>query len=63
MGTTEPVAVGAAVVTLVQAVLVLVVAFGVDLTPEQTAAIMAVVTSLVTLAAAIVVRRKVSPLR
>jgi len=59
--TREPVALGAAVLVLVQAVTALVVAFGVDVTPEQAAAILAASTAVVGVLVALGVRRLVSP--
>lgn len=59
---TEPVALGAAVVTLVQAALGALVALNViDLTTEQTAAVMAAVTALVVVVGGVLVRARTTP--
>lgn len=57
----EPVAIGASIVGVVNAVLVLLVAFGVELSPEQTAAVMGVANAVVVTATAIWTRARVSP--
>lgn len=59
---TEPVLILlAGVANVVQAVLVLLVAFGLTLSADQTAAIMAVTTIVVNLVVAVVARSKVTP--
>ena len=58
----EPVAVGAAIVALVQAVMVVATVFGwVDLSPDQQAAVMGAVTAALSLIGGVLVRRKVTP--
>lgn len=57
---TEPTAIGAGVVTLVTAGLALAVAFGWEITPEQTAAILGFVSALAAFVG-YVVRSKVIP--
>lgn len=57
----EPVRWYVAIQVLVQAVLVALVAFGVDLEPEQVAAIMGVAASVTAIIGGIVTRGKVSP--
>lgn len=59
--TREPVALGAAIVVLVQAILAGVLAFGVDVTPEQTAAILGIVTAVIAVLVALGVRSLVTP--
>lgn len=61
MTSTEPVALGAGVIALCQAALVAVTSYGIELTAEQTASTMGVVTTLVALATAVWARRKVTP--
>jgi hypothetical protein len=58
---TEPVAIVAAVQAVVAAVLTLLLAFGVDLSDAQTAAILGVYAAAAPLAAGFFVRSKVSP--
>lgn len=57
----EPAVTIAAVLAAVQAVLVLVVAFGVDLTEAQSEAILGAVGAVGTLIAGVLIRRKVTP--
>ncbi len=59
---TKPVTVGTTVVALITAVLALLVAFGVELTNEQTAAILGVAGVLVPIVAGIWISRKTTPL-
>lgn len=57
----EPVMLAATIVSLVGAVIALLIAFGVDLTQEQTAAIVGLTNVVAPLVAALFVRAKVSP--
>lgn len=57
----EPVAISGAVQILINAVLVLVVAFGVDLSAEQSVAIMGVVNAAMKLYDMVFTRAKVTP--
>lgn len=59
--TREPVMLAATIVSLVGAVIALLIAFGVDLTQEQTAAIVGLTNVVAPLVAALFVRAKVSP--
>lgn len=58
----EPVVVGATLIAFVQALLVVVVTFGVDITAEQTAALMGLVTSAVAIGQAMLTRSQVTPM-
>lgn len=57
----EPVAIANAVAALVETVLILAIAFGLDLTPEQMAGTLAVIIAVGQTAATLVGRSKVSP--
>lgn len=57
----EPVGIGAGVIAVITTVLAVAVAFGVDLSPEQTGAIIAAANAIILLAGAVVVRSKVTP--
>lgn len=57
----EPVAIGAAVVGLVNSLLAVLVLLGVDWTPEQVAGLNLVVVNLVVLVTAFLSRKKVTP--
>jgi hypothetical protein len=57
----QPVLSGAAVLAVVNAFLVCLVAFGVSLSPEQTAAVMGLANAVIGLVIGFVVRGKVSP--
>ncbi len=57
----QPVLSGAAVLAVVNAVLVCAVAFGVTLSPEQTAAVMGLANAVVAFVIGFVVRSKVTP--
>ena len=59
--TREPVALSAAIVATVNAFLILLVSFGVELTPDQTAAIMGFTNMLLALVAAVWTRARVTP--
>lgn len=61
MTKTEPVAVSAAILVLVNAVLVCITAFGLTLSADQTAAIMGLANATVGVVLAIWTRGKVSP--
>ena len=59
--TKEPVLAAATIVSLVGSVVALLIAFGVDLTPQQQAAIVGLTNVVAPLVAALFVRAKVSP--
>lgn len=59
--TTEPAVIVGAISAVVASILVLLVAFGFDITPDQTAAILGVVAAVGPIVAALVIRRKVTP--
>jgi ABC-type spermidine/putrescine transport system permease subunit I len=58
---TEPAVTIGAVTTLIAAAIALLVAFGVDITEDQTKAILAFVAAAGPLASALLIRRKVTP--
>ena len=57
----EPAITIGAVSSLIASAIALLVAFGVDITPDQQTAILAFVAAVFPLAAALLIRRKVSP--
>lgn len=59
--TNEPAVTIGAVSALVASAIALLVAFGVDITPDQRAAILAFVAAVGPLASALLIRRKVTP--
>ena len=59
--TKEPVMAAATIVSLVGSVVALLIAFGVDLTQEQQAAIVGLTNVVAPLVAAVIVRAKVTP--
>lgn len=59
--TTEPAVIVGAISAVVAAILALLVAFGFDITPDQSVAILGVVAAVGPFVAALVIRRKVTP--
>lgn len=59
--TTEPAVIVGAISAIIASVLVLLVAFGIDITPDQTAAILGVVAAVGPIVVSLIIRRKVTP--
>lgn len=59
--TTEPTVIVGAISAVVAALMALLIAFGIDITPDQTVAVLGVVAAVGPFVAALFIRRKVTP--